>query len=41
MIRAVRARRIPDTAPIGAINITRIDPDVMALVAPFRKVRAA
>ena len=26
---------------IGAINITRIDPDVMALVAPFRKVRAA
>lgn len=24
---------------IGAINITRIDPDVMALVAPFRKVR--
>lgn len=26
---------------IGAINITRIDPDVMALVAPFRKVRMA
>jgi hypothetical protein len=26
---------------IGAINITRIDPDVMALVAPFRKIRVA
>lgn len=26
---------------IGAINITRIDPDVMALVAPYRKVRMA
>lgn len=26
---------------IGAINITRVDPDVMALIAPFRKVRFA
>jgi hypothetical protein len=26
---------------IGAINITRVDPDVMALIAPFRKVRMA
>jgi hypothetical protein len=26
---------------IGAINITRVDPDVMALVAPFRKIRMA
>jgi hypothetical protein len=26
---------------IGQINITRIDPDVMALVAPYRKVRMA
>lgn len=26
---------------LTAINITRIDPDVMALVAPFRKVRMA
>jgi hypothetical protein len=26
---------------IGAINITRVDPDVMALISPFRKVRMA
>jgi hypothetical protein len=26
---------------IGAINITRVDPDVMALIAPFRKIRMA
>jgi len=26
---------------IGAINITRVDPDVMALISPFRKVRFA
>jgi hypothetical protein len=26
---------------IGAINITRVDPDVMALIAPFRKLRMA
>ena len=26
---------------IGAINITRIDPDVMALLSPFRRVRMA
>jgi hypothetical protein len=26
---------------IGAINITRIDPDVMALLAPFRRLRMA
>lgn len=26
---------------LTAINITRVDPDVMALVAPFRKVRMA
>lgn len=31
MIRAVRARRIPDTAPIGAINITPLI-DVMLVL---------